>query len=67
MISGEQDFAEAVKSSELHRSVLEFDGEAVDVELHVKLHVREKPLEKSSNREREGLLKLGKHFTKIPA
>lgn len=62
MIGGEQDFAEAVKSSELHRSVLEFDGEAVDVELHVKLHVREKPLEKSSNRKQDWFIKTRETF-----
>lgn len=53
MIRREQNSSQAVLSSELHRSVLEFNWEAVDVELHIKLHVREKPLEESLNTEQE--------------
>lgn len=54
LIRGEQHIAQFVLDSELHRPVLKLQGKAIDVELHIKLHIVDKLLEKPTNTEPKG-------------
>lgn len=51
LIRGEQHISQSVLASELHCPVLKTYGEAIDVELHIELHLADKLLEKPTNTE----------------